>query len=304
MTFESPEEGSAWHFGIVTLLGGLLDRFWLKEGPERGAFYFVLITLARSTKQRLTFVAYVSVGLGLVLTGILTATVYLAHRSLWASITQPDGGLLSIPLIVSFFTLVGMRSAFEFPAELPANWIFQITEEGNGRMCLAGTRKALIAVAIVPAFVVSFAVYAKLWGPISSLLTVLFDIFLCLILTELLLYSSRKIPFTCSHFPGKTNLSLIGALGCLLFAFCAYAMASLEKGLFHESVSCSVRPTSSRPRARRCSTGWVCGPGTARSTSAAGRAVSSSCYSSESRQAGASSASTAIQPTSRWHPSW
>jgi hypothetical protein len=234
MAFESPEEGSTWHFGIANLLGRLLDRFWLKEGPERGAFYFVLHTLARSTKHRLHFVAYVSVGLALVLTGILTAMVYVAHGDLWASLTQPGGGLLSIPLVVSFFTLVGMRAAFELPAELPANWIFQITEESNGRLCLAGARKAMIAVAIVPPFVVSFTVYAKLWGLISSLLTAFFGVFLCVILTELLLYSSQKIPFTCSHFPGKTNLSLIGAIGCLGFAFCAYALALLEKWMFHE----------------------------------------------------------------------
>jgi hypothetical protein len=234
MTFESPEEGSTGHLGIARLLGRLLDRFWLKEGPERGTFYFVLVTLARSAKQRLNFIAYVSVALALVLSGILGAMVYLARGTLWASIAQPGGGLLSIPLVVSFFTLVGMRAAFEFPAALPANWIFQITEESNGKMCQAGVRKALIAVAIAPPFVVSFVIYAKLWGPISSMLTVLFGMLLCLILTELLLYSSRKIPFTCSHFPGKTNLSLIGAIGCLAFALCAYAMALLEKRLFQE----------------------------------------------------------------------
>jgi hypothetical protein len=71
----------------------------------------------------------------------------------------------------------------------------------------------------------------------ASLLVVLFGALLCLILTELLLYSSRKIPFTCSHFPGKTNLSLIGAIGCLVFALCAYAMALLEKWMFHEPVA-------------------------------------------------------------------
>lgn len=234
MTFESPGEGCTSHFGIASLLGWLFDRFWLKEGPERGTFYFVLKTLARSTKQRLYFVGYVSVALALVLAGILEAMVYLAHGRLWASITQPDGGLLSIPLVVSFFSLVGMRAVFEFPAELPANWIFQITEESNGRMCLAGARKAMIAVAIVPPFVVSFAVYAELWGPLASLLSVLFGVFLCLILTELLLYSSRKIPFTCSNVPGKTSLSLIGAMGCAVFGFCAYAMALLEKRLFQE----------------------------------------------------------------------
>jgi len=237
IAFDTPEGGSTGQFGIMKLLGRLLDRFWLKEGPERGTFYFVLKTLARSAKQRLNFVAYVSVGLALVLTGILTAMVYLPRGRLWASITQPDGGLLSIPLVVSFFMLVGMRAVFEFPAELPANWIFQITEESNGRMCLAGARKAMLVVAIAPPFAVSFAVYTKLWGPMASLLVVLFGALLCLILTELLLYSSRKIPFTCSHFPGKTNLSLIGAIGCLVFALCAYAMALLEKWMFHEPVA-------------------------------------------------------------------
>ena len=236
MAFESPEGGNIWHFGIANLLGRLFDRFWLKEGPERGTFYFVLKTLARNTKQRLNFVAYVSVALALVLAGILAAMVYLAHGGLWVSITKPEGGLLSIPLVVSFFTLLGMRAGFEFPAELPANWIFQITEENLGRMCLAGARKTMIAVAIVPPFVLSFTVYAKLWGPISSLLTVLFGVFLSLILMELLLYSPRKIPFTCSHYPGKTSLSLIGTLGCLVFASCAYAMALIEKWLFQEPI--------------------------------------------------------------------
>lgn len=238
MAFEAAEERGPWRFGISILLGRLTDWLVVRPGPERATFYFVLKTLARSARHRLYFVTYLAVGLALVLAEILEPVVYSAHGDLSAAIGRPSPALLWIPLVVSVFALLGMRAAFDFPAELPANWIFRITEENNGRMCMAGARKAMIAVAILPLFAMSFAVYAELWGPVASLLTVLFDVFLALILMELILYSSRKIPFTCSHLPGKVNAMLMAAIGGLVLAFCAYARAALgnEKRTFQEHV--------------------------------------------------------------------
>lgn len=237
MSFESAEDKRPSRFGWDKLASWLLDRLWLKDGPERGTFYFVLKTLGRNSKHRLYFVAYVAVGLALALMGVLELMVHSAHGGLWATIARPNEALLSIPLIVSFFTLVGMRAAFGFPAELRANWIFQITEEDSGRICMAGARKAMIALVIVPIFASTLIVYALLWDLISSLLTVLFGILLSLMLMELLLCTFRKIPFTCSHLPGKANLPLMGAIYWLIFAFYAYLMASLEKWMFHEPVA-------------------------------------------------------------------
>jgi hypothetical protein len=214
-----------------------LDRLWTREGPERETFYFVLKALVRNSKHRLYFVGYVAVGLALALIGILGIMVHSAHGNIWIAISRPTEALLSIPLIASFFTLVVMRAAFGFPAALPANWIFQITDESNGRKCLAGARKAMIVLAIVPLFSLTLIVYADLWGFVTSLLTVLFGTLLSLILMELLLFNFHKIPFTCSHLPGKANLPIMGAIYCLVFAFYAYSTASLETWMFHEPVA-------------------------------------------------------------------
>lgn len=237
MSFEAAEDRRPSRFGLRSLASRLLDRLWLEEGPERGAFYFVLITLGRNGKHRLYFVAYVAVGLAVALMGILELMVHSARGGLWATIGRPNEALLSIPLIISFFTLVGMRAAFGFPAELRANWIFQITEENSGTRCLAGARKAMIALAIVPIFMSTLIVYALLWDLMTSLLTVVFGILLSLILMELLLCTFRKIPFTCSHLPGKANLPLMGAIYWLVFALYAYLMASLEKWILHQPLA-------------------------------------------------------------------
>jgi hypothetical protein len=237
MAFESAEERRPSRFGIGRLLTWLLDRLWLKDGRERATFYFVLKTLDRNSKHRLYFVGYVAVGVAFALLGIMEMMAHSAHGDLLASAALPNEALLSIPLIVSFFTLVGMRAAFGFPSELDANWIFQITDENNGKECLSGVRKAMIALAIIPLFALVLVVYSVLWGLVVSLLMSLFGILLALILVEILLYSYHKIPFTCSHLPGKLNLPLTGALYWLVFAFYAYSMASLEVWMFHAPVA-------------------------------------------------------------------
>ncbi|HEX5411051.1 MAG TPA: hypothetical protein VFZ27_04245 [Terriglobia bacterium] len=237
MAFESSEEKRPARLGLDKLITRLLDRLWLKNARERATFYFVLKTLDRNGKHRLYFVAYIAVGVALALLGIMEMMAHSAQPNLWASAAHPDQALLSIPLIVSFFALVGMRAAFGFPAELPANWIFQITDENNGKECLSGVRKAMIALAIVPLFALVLIAYSALWGFAASLLTTLFGVLLALILVELLLYSYRKIPFTCSHLPGKLNLPLTGAIYWIVFTVYAYSMASLEAWMFHVPVA-------------------------------------------------------------------
>ncbi len=233
MALESPGTQAKWRFGAGVLAGRIIDRLALSEGRERATFYFVLKTLSRSAKHRLYFVAYVSVGLGLVLIGIFEMAVRSTHGNLWAAFDRPGEALLSVPLVVSFFTLSGMRIVFGYPAELKGNWIFQITDEGDGRKYLAGVRKAMIAVAVAPVFAVTFVPDALLWGVPVALLTVLFGVLLSLILMEILLYAFHKIPFTCSHLPGKANLPALGVVYWLAFTLYAYSAASLERWMLH-----------------------------------------------------------------------
>ena len=238
--FEWAGEKRASRFSIAARLGRLLDRLWLKEGPERGTFYFVLKTLARSARHRLYFVAYVAVGLAIVMMAFLVMMANAAHGYAWASIARSGEALLAIPMVISFFALLGMAAAFGFPAELDANWIFRITEEDSGRKCLAGARKAMIMVAVVPLFATGFVVYSEFWGLAASLRAIVIGVLVSLILVEPLLYSDRKIPFTCAYLPGKPTLPIADRVAWLALALYIFSLASLQEWAFQKPLAWAV----------------------------------------------------------------
>jgi hypothetical protein len=61
-------------------------------------------------------------------------------------------GLLELPLTLSFVLISGLRAAFDFPAELSANWAFQIGETDRAAEYQAATRKSIAICAILPLF--------------------------------------------------------------------------------------------------------------------------------------------------------
>jgi hypothetical protein len=238
--FESAEGGAPSRLGIGTRLAWLLDRLWLREGPERGTFYFVLKTLARSARQRLYFVGYVAVGLAIVLLASLVMMANAAHGYAWTSITRSGETLLALPMVISFFALLGMAASFGFPAELGANWIFRITEQDSGRKCMAGVRKAMIVVAVVPLFASGFVVYSEFWGPAAALKAIVVGVVVSLILVEPLSYSQRKIPFTCACQAGKPTLPVTDRVAWLALALYIFSMASLQQWVFQKPLMWAV----------------------------------------------------------------
>ena len=54
-------------------------------------------------------------------------------------------GLLAVPLTLSFFAVSGLRAAFNLPAELRANWIFQICESEDSMPHMRAARKWIVA---------------------------------------------------------------------------------------------------------------------------------------------------------------
>jgi hypothetical protein len=207
-----------------SLLAWMADRFIVRNQPERAAFYFIAKTLARSAKHRLFFATFVGVGCAFVAEGLVAL---FSSDGLWR-LSRPDAILLSVPLVLSFFMLAGLRGIFTIPAELPANWIFQLTEGGDGRACLAAARKAMIALAVLPLFLLLFPLYGVLWGWPTALLNLIFGLVLSLALTETLLLRFQKMPFTCSYLPGKGNLGVRAMANWFAFTTYAYTMARLE----------------------------------------------------------------------------
>lgn len=211
----------------------VLNRLVLRKPLERATFFFVMNTLARSVKHRLYLATYAGVGFALAALGILEVLMNTRRRDFSAVLTQPHEALLAVPLIMSFFLLSGLRIVFSVPAELQANWVFQLAEDENRLDSCRGAKKVMVVLTVL-LFLAFLPLFAILWGWPTAFQDLTFGLILSLILVELLLINFRKIPFTCSYQPGKANLTVLGIVYWLAFTIYAYSMATLERWLLQD----------------------------------------------------------------------
>ena len=206
---------------------GAVNRLLLRDPRERATFHFLSQTVMRNGTHRLFLSAYVGVGGAIVLEGIASLSMRSGPRAAAGMVVA----LYSLPLVLSFFLLSGLRVIFPMPAELCANWIFQLAEDVRRMTLLAGVRKAVLALAIVPLFAALFPLYVYLWGWPAATIHMLYGVMLSWLLLEAMTVSFAKVPFTCSYHPGKVNLPTMGLAYLLAFSVYAYSMASFERWL-------------------------------------------------------------------------
>ena len=178
-TLESVEGGEGTRSRIDEWISAAADRI-VPHPVERATVAFIGKTLVRSAKHRIFFAAYIGVGCAFVLQGLLESGL----RQAW----------LSVPLVLSFFTLSGMRYIFTIPSELTANWIFRVIE--TGREALDGARRAMLWLAIVPLFAALAPFFFLLWPAPVALAHLIFSLTISILLIEALLIDFWKIPFT------------------------------------------------------------------------------------------------------------
>ena len=203
------------------------DRLMLRNQTERATFYFVAKTLMRSQKHRIIMGGYFSVGVALVFVVLMDALSRSGSEE-WNPQSIP---LLSVPLILSFFVLAGMRYAFTVPSELDANWIFRLVEKRANARAVSGVHKVMLILGILPLFILLFPSHLVVWDATTALLHLAYGSTLALILIEILLFKFLKIPFTCSYLPGRANLKGLWFPYLLFFVTYAHAMARLEAWL-------------------------------------------------------------------------
>jgi hypothetical protein len=187
------------------LPGGLFDRAILRDPPQRACFHFITRTLLRSEAHLQIAAAFVAMGL------VVSAQSFTSafHASVAATLRAPSEDLLSIPFILSFFIIVGIRMAFEIPSDLRANWIFALWIDPNTLQTRLMARKILLTFSLVPLVPLCFASSWIFWNfGIALLHTALFTA--CTVaFVEILLLRFRKIPFTCSYPPFQSHSALI-----------------------------------------------------------------------------------------------
>jgi hypothetical protein len=171
----------------------------------------------RSTAHLQTLLCFLAVGL------VMSAEMFADgsyHFSAGRN-TVPPVEFLSIPFILGYWILVGIRFAFEIPLDLRANWIFQLWLDPDRHDARSVARRVLLEFSLGWMGPLVLLVTWALCGWVTALLHTAIWCACMLVLVEILLIRFRKMPFTCPYPSFQSHSPLI-AVG-YLFGFYIFA---------------------------------------------------------------------------------
>jgi hypothetical protein len=188
----------------------------------RGASEFVLRTLLRGRQQKLIVVLIAGMGVALSVDGWFSAThVVPRYRSASAVMRE---AVVSMPLTLSFFSMLAVRRAFRMPADVPANWIFRFfeTRPATPRQLNAVFLTFLIIAGLPPILACVFIEWAVFGRAAIGILLV--ESLLMLAFAEYLFREWRSIPFTFLLNPARHHF--IQAASIHVGEFTLYSLIS------------------------------------------------------------------------------
>ncbi len=203
----------------------------MRDPPQRGCSLFVWKTLFRSEPHRLLLAGVGGLGLVLASQAVFGAfaggTIKSGHLS---------AEMLSVPLILVFFIVGGLRLAFEIPVDLRANWIFRLMLDSKTHDCQTMARKLILISAAPGILVIVLPAYCWLGGWRAGILHMLVVGVWSILLTDAALIRFHKMPFTCS-LPLFQQHSIVTLLVCAMgFFFFAVLTPEFEAWALPEPV--------------------------------------------------------------------
>lgn len=216
---------------IKYFLQHYFDVVFLRNSVQRAVFYFFGKTIRNSMVHKMRLATFAAVGAGLGL--ILIATNIRSFDNFYELNTT----LLSIPTVLTFFLLVGIRNVVNIPSSLEANWVFRLTEENDLNNYSVGLRKGIVFNILFPLFVLVFLFYSFSWGWRIGILHSLYGLVVAVLLMEVLFLKYHKIPFACSYLPGKAKAHYLWLLYLVSFISYIFLISSLELALLKSPYS-------------------------------------------------------------------
>jgi hypothetical protein len=176
---------------------------FLRTPFERGCFPFTLKTLFRSENHTLIVGGFAGVGI------VLASERLFQSTSVGGANGWPSPALLSIPVIVLYMLLIGLRFSFEIPVVQSANWVFRVRANADASTCVGLARKIMLTFLIPALLAIVLPAYGFVWGWRVGVIHTAVLAAALMLLIEFLLVSFRKIPFTCSAPHFKSNIPLL-----------------------------------------------------------------------------------------------
>jgi hypothetical protein len=204
-------------------IASVLARASVIRAPAtRAGFDFTLAVLCRSSTHRLTLACCGAVGLAMSLVALSGLDLQDAPGG-----PRAFARLLIVQPFLMGMLLVGFRHLIRVPAELRANWGFQLAWREQEREFVRGARRAAFVALVVPSLLAVFVLDAVVLGPWLALEHAGLGAAGALVVLEALMLSYDKVPFTCSYVPNE-NMKALGPLYLLMFVIGAYSFASME----------------------------------------------------------------------------
>jgi hypothetical protein len=189
-----------------------VHKMILRVPSQRACYHFVARTLFRSDAHFQAVSAFAALGLvacAEAVSSIRTDQFFLLRHS-------PSTDFLSIPFILSYCVIVGIRFAFEIPVALDANWTFKLWLPPDDRQARSVARRILLTFSVPWLAPTCFAATLYFFGWCDALLHTAVLIASSMLLAEVLLLHFRKIPFTCSYpvFQSYSGVILVAYVFC------------------------------------------------------------------------------------------
>jgi hypothetical protein len=203
-----PEIADASHFPRLRHSSSLLaplHKTVLRNAPQRACYHFVARTLLRSDGHLQILLGFAALGL------VLSAETLSSAPNLPSLVNGqvPSTEFLPVPFILAFCVIVGIRFAFETPADLRANWIFRYWLDPSQQDARPIARRVLLFFSLPWLAPAAFLSVLFFWGWRIALLHTTILVGCTILLVETVLIRFRKIPFTCSYPPFQSHSGLI-----------------------------------------------------------------------------------------------
>ena len=220
-------EGGARRGGQASPWVGWLVHRVIRDPGERAVFHFIGQTLLRNSRYQVYLAMYGGTGVALALRCAVTLRTVGAGMAPGFS----DRGLHAVLPLLLFWVIAGLRSAFAFPLQLPAGWVFRVAGVNLGACALATRRWVLLCALALQVFV-CLALRAAGWGGRLLLVQWVCGLCLCVLLTDLLFFTQDVlqpgVPFNQPRLPGKTSLPLLLTLYIGVFPLFVIGVVAVE----------------------------------------------------------------------------
>jgi hypothetical protein len=201
-------------------LGGRLANRWLvRDSCARAGFYFTLAAMFRSSNHRLTLVCAAAAGFAMALVAVSNANAQEG--------AGPSVRLLVMQPLLYGALLIGFRHVIRVPAELRANWGFQLAWRDRTHAFVTGVRHAALIGLVVPAVLILLPFYMFVMGSALALLHAALGLAGAIVLLEALMVSYDKVPFTCTYVPSE-NMKAVAPIYAIAFVLGAVNFAAMQ----------------------------------------------------------------------------